>query len=86
MKNKGLKFISYTMIASSFIIGTSVKSSASTVSAEKPLAGITLSFDKYCDDQLATSDKNDSSTKTVTDKTEIKSKSSNKEINVTSGD
>lgn len=86
MKNKGLKVISYTFIASSLIIGASVKCSASTVSAEKPLAGITLSFDKYCDDQLATSDKNDSSTKTVTDKTEIKSKSSNKEINVTSGD
>lgn len=86
MKNKGLKVISYTFIASSLIIGASVKCFASTVSAEKPLAGITLSFDKYCDDQLATSDKNDSSTKTVTDKTEIKSKSSNKEINVTSGD
>ena len=86
MKNKGLKVISYTFIASSLFIGASVKCSASTVSAEKPLAGITLSFDKYCDDQLATSDKNDSSTKTVTDKTEIKSKSSNKEINVTSGD
>lgn len=86
MKNKGLKIISYTFIASSLIIGASVKCSASTVSAEKPLAGITLSFDKYCDDQLATSDKNDSSTKTVTEKTEIKSKSSNKEINVTSGD
>lgn len=86
MKNKGLKVISYTFIASSLIIGASVKCSASTVSAEKPLAGITLSFDKYCDDQLATSDKNDSSTKTVTEKTEIKSKSSNKEINVTSGD
>ena len=85
MKNKGLKFISYTMIASSFIIGTSVKSSASTVSAEKPLAGITLSFDKYCDDQLTTSDKKDSSTKTVTEKTEIESKSSIKEINATSG-
>lgn len=86
MKNKGLKVISYTFIASSLIIGASVKCSASTVSAEKPLAGITLSFDKYCDDQLITSVKNDSSTKTVTDKTEIKSKSSNKEINVTSGD
>ena len=86
IKNKGLKVISYTFIASSLSIGASVKCSASTVSAEKPLAGITLSFDKYCDDQLITSVKNDSSTKTVTDKTEIKSKSSNKEINVTSGD
>ena len=63
MKNKGLKIISYTFIASSLIIGASVKCSASTVSAEKPLAGITLSFDKYCDDQLITSVKNDSSRK-----------------------
>lgn len=80
MKRDLLKLVSAGLVAVSFIAGMSFDSSAATLSAEKPLAGITLSFDKYCDNQLINSSKKTTASNTVTEKTNVKSKSSIKKV------
>ena len=78
MKRSSIKALAATLTAASIITGTSVTGSSSMLSMEKPLAGITLSFDKYCDSQNTASTVKSNNTNTTKEKTTVKSNSSAK--------
>ena len=78
MKKSSIKALAATLTAASIITGTSVTGSSSMLSMEKPLAGITLSFDKYCDSQNTASTAKSNNTNTTKEKTTVKSNSSAK--------
>ena len=86
MKKSSIKALAATLTAASIITGTSVTGSSSMLSMEKPLAGITLSFDKYCDSQNTASTAKSNNTNTTKEKTTVKSNSSAKKKSDSSQD
>ena len=86
MKKSSIKALAATLTAASIITGTSVTGSSSMLSMEKPLAGITLSFDKYCDSQNTASTVKSNNTNTTKEKTTVKSNSSAKKKSDSSQD